>query len=320
MQGLKLKEEQMQLTGVILAAGKGIRMLPFSDHYPKPILPVCNKPILAYQIEAMKRLGIDKVLIVVGHLGYKIVSALGDGSRYGVKIKYVDQGETLGIAHALYKLENKINTPFLLFLGDIFFITQDLKQMVDAFLPDEISGVLATKTEKDPQAIARNFSVILDNEGYVKRLIEKPKHVHNNLKGCGIYLFGLDVFDALRRTPRTAMRDEYEITDAIQIMVDDEKKVIHSNIIKEDINLTYPADLLSCNFQALKNIGERVLVGEGGKIHEKAEISDSIIGSNVTVNHGCAISRSLIFDNVNISSNLTRLDNVIITPFQTIQC
>ena len=211
----------MQLTGVILAAGKGVRMFPFSEHYPKPILPVCNKPILAYQIEAMKKIGIDEVLVVVGHLGYKIVDALGNGSRYGVKIQYVDQGDTLGIAHAVYKLEDKINTPFLLFLGDIFFITQDLKTMISVFDPNEVSGVLATKIEEDPKAIARNFSVILDKKGYVKRLIEKPKHIQNNLKGCGIYLFGLDIFDSLRRTPRTAMRDEYEITDAIQIMVDD---------------------------------------------------------------------------------------------------
>ena len=310
----------MQLTGVILAAGKGVRMFPFSEHYPKPILPVCNKPILAYQIEAMKKIGIDEVLVVVGHLGYKIVDALGNGSRYGVKIQYVDQGDTLGIAHAVYKLEDKINTPFLLFLGDIFFITQDLKTMISVFDPNEVSGVLATKIEEDPKAIARNFSVILDEKGYVKRLIEKPKHIQNNLKGCGIYLFGLDIFDSLRRTPRTAMRDEYEITDAIQIMVDDGKKVVHSNIIEEDINLTYPEDLLSCNFRGLEKMGKELLVGEGGSIHKLAKLSNSIIGSNVTIAHECVINNSLIFDGVTVSMDLPRIDKVIITPNQTIHC
>jgi len=310
----------MQLTGVILAAGKGVRMLPFSEHYPKPILPVCNKPILAYQIETMKKLGIDEILIVVGHLGYKIADALGDGSRYGVKIQYVDQGETLGIAHAVYKLESKISTSFMLFLGDIFYMTQDLGQMIDLFNSNDISGVLATKLEDDPEAIARNFSVLLDEEGYVKRLIEKPRHVQSNLKGCGIYLFEQDVFDALRRTPRTAMRDEYEITDAVQIMVDDGKKVVHSNVIEEDMNLTYPADLLSCNFRALGELGEDVFVGEGGSVHEKVSITHSIIGNGVTVDHECTISNSLVFDGVEIPQNLTRLDNVIMTPFQTIHC
>ena len=310
----------MKLTGVILAAGKGVRMRPFSDHYPKPILPICNKPILAYQIEAMKKLGIEKILIVVGHLGHKIVDALGDGSCYGIKIEYVDQGETLGIAHALYKLENKINTSFLLFLGDIFFITRDLNQMVDTFQGEEISGVLATKEEKDVEAISRNFSVTLDDEGYVSRLIEKPKYVKNNLKGCGIYLFGLDIFDALRRTPRTAMRDEYEITDAIQIMIDDGRKVVCSNIIDDDINLTYPDDLLRCNFRILKERGVDMLVGENNRFHKNAKISSSIFGKNITIDHECTITNSIIFDGVDLSPKLTKLDNVIITPFQEIHC
>ena len=89
------------LMGVILAAGKGTRMRPFSEHWPKPILPVLGKPLMAYQLEMMAAMGIEKVVVVVGHLGHEVVRALGDGSRWGVSIQYVEQEEMLGIAHAV---------------------------------------------------------------------------------------------------------------------------------------------------------------------------------------------------------------------------
>lgn len=310
----------MNVTGVILAAGRGVRMLPFTHHYPKPILPVCNKPLLCYQIEAMKSVGITDIIIVIGHLGYQIVKAIGDGSHYGVNIRYIEQEQTLGIAHAVYKLELEVNTPFLLFLGDIFFKTKDLNEMIRCLEEDKVSGVLATKTEEDPAAISRNFSIILDKDGYVKRLIEKPKHFYGNLKGCGIYLFNLDVFDALRRTPRTAMRDEYEITDAIQILIDDGHRVAYKNIIEEDINLTYPSDLLMCNFKMLEWTGKAELVGNNCDFHSDIAIKKSVIGNNVAIKHKTTISNSLIFDEVEVSSKLGKIDNTIITPFQSITC
>jgi NDP-sugar pyrophosphorylase family protein len=93
-----------KVMGVILAAGRGTRIYPFSEQLPKPILPVCNQPLLAYQLEFLKRHGAAEVLIVIGHLGYAIVDALGDGRRWGVRIKYVEQQETLGMAHAVGKL------------------------------------------------------------------------------------------------------------------------------------------------------------------------------------------------------------------------
>src|SRR5438105_3303445 len=91
--------------GVILAAGKGTRMVPFSEHYPKPILPVGNKPLVAHQLESLHALGVRDVIIVIGHLGHEVVRVLGDGERYGLSFKYVEQEETLGIAHALSRLE-----------------------------------------------------------------------------------------------------------------------------------------------------------------------------------------------------------------------
>ena len=106
-------------------------------------------------------------------------------------------------------------------LGDIFFKAENLGGMLEMMAAKNASAVLAVKHETDPAAIRRNFTVQQDETGRVRRVIEKPRHVQTTVKGCGLYLFDLPVFDAVRRTPRTAMRDEYEITDTIQIMVDD---------------------------------------------------------------------------------------------------
>ena len=208
-------------------------MYPFSASLPKPLLPVCNKPLLAYHIEAMASLGIREVFIVIGHHGFEIVKALGAGDRDGVKIHYVDQEETIGIAHAVGKLEAYLDSPFLLFLGDIYFQTSELGRMLQTFGQGDVNAVLATKEESDPAAIRRNFAVIEGDDGFVRRVIEKPRHIVNTLKGCGLYLFDLHIFDAIRRTPRTAMRDEYEITDSIQILIDDGFKVKSLPVVEE---------------------------------------------------------------------------------------
>src|SRR5262245_18649668 len=239
--------ENSEIVGVILAGGRGTRMFPFSDHYPKPLLPICNKPLVVYQIEMMKELGVRDVFILVGHKGFQLSMMLGDGSCFGVRINYVEQTEILGIAHAVGRLEPHINHPFLMFLGDIFFVPRDLSQMVTMFREQGQGAVLAVKEEPDPAAIRKNYSVVQDASGRVRRVIERPRHTTNRLKGVGLYLFDLSVFDAVRRTPRTAMRDEYEITDTIQVMIDDGLTVRVANSVLDDVNITSPADLLDCN-------------------------------------------------------------------------
>src|SRR5687767_2230404 len=162
--------------GVILAAGKGTRMRPFSEHWPKPILPVLGKPLMAYQLEMLASMGIKSVVVVIGHLGHEVVRALGDGSAWGVEITYVEQEETLGIAHAVSRLEPHVNRPFFLFLGDIYFATENLGSMRDRFHGEGVDGVLACKREPNLEAIKRNFVVITGPDGFVHRVIEKPRH------------------------------------------------------------------------------------------------------------------------------------------------
>ena len=124
-----------RMVGVILAAGKGARMYPFSERSPKPILPILNRPLLAHQIEVMRDCGITDIHIVVGHLGYQVASAFGDGSHYGVRIHFVEQESTLGLAHAVGALESRVQLPFLLMLGDIYFhLKAPLRPLCDQVL------------------------------------------------------------------------------------------------------------------------------------------------------------------------------------------
>lgn len=305
--------------GAILAAGRGSRMAPFSESFPKPILPICNRPLIQRQIEIMKSLGITEIMVLVGHKGFEISKVLGDGSALGVSIKYVEQTSTLGIAHAVGRLEPHISRPFLLFLGDIFFVPGDLRQMFTLFEEQAGGAALCTKEEPDPEAIRRNFSIILSPQGYATRVIEKPRHAVNNLKGVGIYLFDLTIFDAIRRTPRTAMRDEYEITEAIQVMIQDGHPVRPSNSVIDDINLTVPADLLRCNLMHARNVAPETLFGSNSVVHAQARLNNCVVGNNVVIKNPVNISNSLIFDGSYIDSSAD-FDNFIVTPELMVDC
>jgi len=307
------------VVGVILAAGKGTRMAPFSSRFPKPLLPICNRPILEYQIEYMKNAGIQDVIIVIGHLGFAIARHFGDGEAFGIKIRYVEQEETLGIAHAVGRLEPYISSPFLLFLGDIFFITEDLSVMISLLFQQQASAVLAVKEEEDPEAIKRNFAVLLNEQAHVKRVIEKPRYVTNSIKGCGLYLFDLHIFDAIRRTPRTAMRDEYEITDAIQILVDDGYPVVASHVVKKDMNVSYPHDLLFCSLEQLRYLKKDTLTGRNCEIHKGATLEDSIIGDRVRISQPIHIKESLIFSDTKVDTS-EDLERCILNEETFIDC
>jgi len=308
-----------KMVGVILAAGKGTRIYPFSESLPKPVLPVCNRPMLEYQIEQMKGAGIREVLIVIGHLGYSIVDAVGDGTRQGVSIRYVEQRDTLGMAHALGKLEGVIDSPFLLFLGDIYFTCGDLRPAIDEVLSGEVAANLISKIEDDPEMIKRNFTILADPDGRVRQVIEKPRYVRNNIKGCGLYIFDQHIFDAIRRTPRTAMRDEYEVTDSIQILINDGHPVRHRSLVTRDVNLTTPSDLLAINLLALADHGLRRCIGREVHMPPGATVENSVIGDGVTLHYPSQVRNTLIFSGSSVDNHPT-LNGVIVQGGQIIPC
>ena len=256
---------------------------------------------------------------MIGHLGYEIVRTLGDGSRWGVRIRYVEQGETLGIAHAVGQLERVVDRPFMLFLGDIFFETDDLVRMVDLFRKEKAECVLAVKEEPDPAAIRRNFVVMTDTGDRVTRVIEKPRHPRTNLKGCGLYLFDLAFFDAIRRTPRTALRDEYEITDSIQIFVDDGYRVRAARVIRQDLNLSFPPDLLQLNLRHLQRQGLPRILGEEVEMPPGTEVENSIVMDRVKIRNRIRIVDSLIFPD-RVVEREGEIRARILTPGHEVDC
>jgi len=144
----KRHTNELPYQGAILAAGSGSRMMGISEYYPKPLLPICNKPLIQYQIEMMKSLGILDIIILIGHQGYQITRAFGDGSAFGVQLRYVEQTRRLGIAHAVGSLEPHIHKPFLLFLGDIFFVQAELNTMFVLFEEQQGGGGLGDQGRK----------------------------------------------------------------------------------------------------------------------------------------------------------------------------
>ena len=308
------------MVGVILAAGKGARMYPFSERSPKPILPILNRPLLAHQIEVMRDSGIADIHIVVGHLGYQVASAFGDGANYGVRIRFVEQESTLGLAHAVGALESRVQVPFLLMLGDIYFhLKAPLRPLCDQVLSGQVNANLVSMYEPDPAMVRRNFVIQADEAGRVQRVIEKPRYVDSQLKGCGLYVFDPHIFDAIRRTPRTAMRDEYEITDSIQILINDGYVVHHHPIVARDLNLTKPDDLLAINLIELERSGLPHLIDQTAVLPEGTQIVRSVIGKGVVISHPIKISRSVIMPGVTVTAT-SDLDSVVMDGEHTVYC
>ncbi len=299
-----------ELTGVILSAGKGSRIDPFNAQYPKPLLPIGNVPILGHHIAMMRSLGIRRVVMVVGHLMERIIAHFGRGEAFGVEITYVEQEQILGIAHAVGQAERHVQGDFLLCLGDIHYRSTRIGEMVELFRQQNLAGVLAVKEESDPKVVQKNFTVETGPEGLVTRVIEKPRRPKNLLKGCGIYVFSDAIFDCIRRTPRTALRDEYEITTSIQILVEDGGRVRAANVIDHDLNVTFPHDLLDGNVDHLRDEGlanlvdpsahvaalERLAlctVGAGARIAAR-DMSECVVLPDAVVPEGPPLHRAII--------------------------
>jgi NDP-sugar pyrophosphorylase family protein len=309
-----------RMVGVILAAGKGARMYPFSERSPKPILPILNRPLLSHQIDVMRDCGITEIHIVVGHLGYQVASAFGGGLHHGVRIHFVEQESTLGLAHAVGALEQRVQLPFVLMLGDIYFhLNAPLRPLMEQVLSGEVNANLVSMYEPDPEMMRRNFVIQADDRGRVHRVIEKPRYVSSQLKGCGLYVFDQHIFDAIRRTPRTAMRDEYEITDSIQILIDDGWVVHHHPIVERDLNLTKPEDVLAINLIELDRRGLQAVVGERVMLPEGTSVERSVIGEGVLVRHPIRIVNSVILPNSVVDSKHD-LDGVVMDGEHTIFC
>jgi len=203
------------MKGLILSGGRGTRLRPITFTSAKQLVPVANKPILFYGIEALAASGITEIGIVVGDTRQEIRDAVGDGSRFGVSITYIEQEAPLGLAHAVLVSEPFLGAePFCMYLGDNL-IRERLEPLVTRFRDEKPNCQILLAAVPDPT----QFGVAVLKEGQVVRLVEKPKDPPSNLGLVGVYMFDATVFKAVKAIKPSA-RGELEITDAIQWLID----------------------------------------------------------------------------------------------------
>jgi glucose-1-phosphate thymidylyltransferase len=310
------------LKGLILSGGKGTRLRPITHTSAKQLVPVANKPVLFYGIEAMAEAGIEQVAIIIApETGAEIEAAVGDGSRFGVRVSYIVQDEPLGLAHAVLTAEPFLGaSPFVMYLGDNL-LQGGISELVAAFREHAPDALILLTRVPDPENYGvAELAPAQDGEGArpagpgrVVRLVEKPPQPASDLALVGVYMFTAAVHDAARAIAPSP-RGELEITDAIQHLVDAGMRV-EPHIVRgwwKDTGRL--EDMLEANRLILDNLlgrveGElidshldgRVVIEEGARLERTivrgpaivgagARLSDCYIGPYTAIGEGCTIS------------------------------
>ncbi len=274
------------LKGLILSGGRGTRLRPITHTSAKQLVPVANKPVLFYGIEAMAAAGIAEVgIIIAPETGDEIRSAAGDGSQFGVRITYIVQDEPNGLAHAVLTAEPFLGaSPFVMYLGDNL-LQGGIADLVQAFVAEQPDALILLTPVSDPE----NYGVAeLDKTGgegraRVVRLVEKPARPATDLALVGVYMFTACIHDAARAIEPSA-RGELEITDAIQHLVDAGRRVephIVNGWWKDTGRL---ADMLEANRLVLENLRESC----------EGELLDSQVEGRVVIEAGARLERSTV--------------------------
>lgn len=285
------------MKALILSGGRATRLRPITHTSAKQLVPVANKPILFYAIEAIRDAGINDIGIIVGHTAEEIKAAVGDGGRWGVKVTYIPQDAPLGLAHAV-----KIAQPYLgddrfvMFLGDNL-IREGITEVVRRFNEEPANAHIMLAKVKNPQ----DFGVAELNGDRVLRLVEKPKEPKSDLALVGVYLFDRNIFEAVDAIKPSA-RGELEITDAIQYLVDKNYAVHWHQITGWWKDTGKLEDMLEANRLVLENIEPRIdgSVDETSSIEGRvvigkgAEIKHSVIRGPAIIGEGCRIENSYI--------------------------
>jgi len=275
------------MKGVILHGGAGTRLRPLTHTGPKQLIPIANKPMSLYALEALKDAGITDIAIILGSLApEKVQEYYGDGTKFGVNITYIHQGEPKGIAHAVKLTEPYVNgEPFIVFLADNV-LKGGIREMVEDFKDSQAAAEIALCHVSNPQS----FGIADVKDGKIVRLVEKPKNPQSDLALVGIYLFRGQVFDAIRRL-KPSWRNELEITDAIQTLLDDGLEVRHRLVKGWWKDTGRPEDILEANQLVLSELSSY----NRGTLEQDVKTSGIIcIGEGTVVRVGTTLRGPLI--------------------------
>jgi len=273
------------MKGLILSGGKGTRLRPLTFTQAKQLIPVANKPVLFYGIEALKEAGIEEIGIVVGDTKDEIKEAVGGGSRWGVHFTFIEQEAPLGLAHAVKISEDFLgNEPFVMYLGDNI-LKGGIKSLVEEFKEKKPNSLILLSKVPYPE----RFGVVELRDEKVVRLIEKPKKPPSDLALVGVYIFDFHVFEAVTAI-KPSWRNELEITDAIQYLVDNGYEVrphLVSGWWKDTGKIE---DILEANRLILESFQGKISgqVDKASKIEGEVVIEEKVTVQNSTI-HGPAI-------------------------------
>ncbi|HKA35757.1 MAG TPA: glucose-1-phosphate thymidylyltransferase [Thermoanaerobaculia bacterium] len=306
------------MRGLILSGGKGTRLRPLTYTRAKQLVPVANKPVLFYGVEAIVAAGIEEIGVVVGDTREEIQSALGDGSRFGARITYIEQDAPRGLAHAVLISEDYLRgDPFVMYLGDNL-IADGITALVDDYRKIGCNSQILLARVANPE----QFGVAELANGTVVRLTEKPREPKSDLALVGVYMFDDTIFEAVRAI-RPSQRQELEITDAIQWLVDHGKSV-HPHIVSgwwkdtgkiEDMLEANRIILDTFTARGLETVDSgcrvegKVVVEPGAKLVNStirgpailgpgAEIRDAFVGPYTSIGAGCFVERCEIENSI----------------------
>jgi UDP-N-acetylglucosamine diphosphorylase/glucosamine-1-phosphate N-acetyltransferase len=320
------------MKAVVLAAGEGVRLQPITATRPKHLIQVGGKPILEYCLDAVKASGVTEVVVVTHYMGDAIRQCFGDGESMGLKISYVEQAEMLGTGNAVSVVEPYIDGDFVLVYGDLLFAREALAGVVRLFEAEKPAAVMAVVPVEKPEG----YGVVeLEDEKIVKRIVEKPAagEAPSNLANAGLYVLSEEIFEKIRRTT-ASIRSEWELTDALSLLIADGKLMLASRVSKGDwIDIGRPWDLLEANSWALKRMEHRVygaveegahlvgpvtvaetarvrsgayiegpcFIGEGSDVGPNCYIRPcTSLGRNVRVGNACEVKNSIIMDGTHV--------------------
>lgn len=306
------------IKAVILAAGEGTRMRPLTAARPKVMLPLANKPLIEHIIEACIKAGIKNFVIVTGYMEDAIKNYFTNGIKWGVHIDYVTQPKQLGTANAISCVRPFVEDKFVLLNGDMLIDSTH----IDKLIKHKEKAVLSVKSVNNPS----DFGVIVIDTNKVTQIIEKPQNPPVNTVNAGIYLFDKRIFEYIDKTS-LSIRNEYEITDSLQMMINDDICVGFEVLENIWLDVGRPWDMLDANKILLDKIESvnhgtvekyatlhgNVQIGDGSIIRNGAYIiGPAIIGNNCDIGPNCFIRPSTtIGNNVHIG-NAVEVKNCII--------
>lgn len=293
------------MKGLILSGGKGTRLRPLTYTRAKQLIPVANKPVLIRVIETIRDAGIDEIGIIVGQNGAEIRDAVGNGDQRGVRLTYIEQEAPLGLAHAVKTAQPFLSgDSFVMFLGDNV-IQGGISDLIRDFANHDWNSQIVLKAVTDP----KSFGVAqLRADGSIERLIEKPQNPPSNLALVGIYMFDPHIMEAVNSI-QPSRRGEYEITDAIQWLIE------HGYTVRPHVHEGWwidtgkMEDMLEANALVLDEIAPSVA--------PDAVVEGSLLDRRVTVERGAHIVNSIIHGPTIIGED-TVIEDAYVGPYTSI--